>query len=141
MAVAQIDRGSHLAAAFQEVGGAALTVGVVEEHTVAHLTIALHLHSAYASADEGVCVADIGGVGCPESSFVDQQVVVVAHLVALMHHGVGVVDVILYAWVQCVVFAQCVGVDVVERLCSQQVVHGDVVHALVGCELESDVQS
>src|SRR3712207_4528003 len=132
MAVACIETHAALAACFAEGCGATLTVGVLGKHTIAHVALACHRGSAHLAGHHEVPTAYVGGVVSPEKSLLYLQCIVVSELVALAYElaftiGSHGVDVVLNARVASCIFAQGVGVDVVEALGTEQIIHRLVV--------------
>ena len=122
------------------MGRAALSVGVVGSHAVAHLAVAGHLRATHAAAHKRVEVALVILVGRPEVGLVHQNVEVEGEAVAFSHEAVGVVHVVLYTRVVGGIGSQGIGVDVVERGGAQHVVHGHVVHVLVRRHVDAHVE-
>ena len=92
MALAERDVGTSLGASVEEFRRAALAVAVVGSHTVTHLTVALHGDATYTTGNEEVGEFEVGGQRRPCLSLVDEDVVVVAELVAYLHFlGLGTV--------------------------------------------------
>ena len=137
MSLAEVERDAGLAAAVEEVRRTALAVGVVLGKSVAHLTVALHLSAAHTSADISVHTGECAAVSSPEVSLVNEDVIVISELVALLHHGIRIVEVILYLLGVLVVCAEGIVVEVVELCGSKQVVHRLIVHTLGGAEVKS----
>ena len=142
VASAQIIGQTGFAATFKELGRTTFTVGRHTQcfcHTIAHLAVALHGDTTDASCHEGcqrvLLVLQRGPCLC----LAHQQVVVIGKAVALFHYGVRIVQVVLYANVRRRIVAQRVGVDVVERVGAQQVLHRLVVHTLVGSQLQAHI--
>ena len=136
MAVADIEGKAGLATTLGEVGREAFAVRVLGEHTVAHVALAVHIGAAKLSGNHPVQVFAVDGIAAPHLSLLYLDVVVVAEDVALVDelsrtvetHGVQVV---LHIVVIGSIGAECIRVDVVERVASQQVVHGLIMVAFV----------
>ncbi len=137
VALAQVERGAHLEAPVQEIALSALAITVSGAHAVVHVAVPPHLRAAHPGCDEVVADALVLGDARPQARALVPQVIVVAHAVALAYGPVGVVEVILHARVCGRVVTECICVHVVEVRSAQHVLHGGVVHALVGGELQS----
>ena len=131
LAVGDVDVGTELHATRQELSQFAVSVAVVSKHTVAHVALTTHVIVVESSCEEVMHVAEILRVGGPDVSLTHLDLVVVAKLVAFSHKSVGVVEVVLYAWVGDAVSAEGVSVDVVVIIASEQVVHLLVVASAV----------
>ena len=139
VSLAQVEVYAGLGSSVEELSRAALAVGVLGGQSVAHLTFALHGGPCHASVDKEVSAIEVGGVSSPELSLVDEDVVVIAEAVAFLHHLVGMVHVVLRLLAVLTVVLDDVGVDIMEGVGAEQVVHRLIVQSLVGRELQSGV--
>ena len=145
MAVACVECGATFRASLAETSPAALAVGVVGKHTIAHVALATHLCLSQFAGHHQLPAAYIGRVVGPKQSFLHKEVIVVAELVSLVDEfaqavGACGVEVILYVGIVSGIVPQCVGVDVMERFGTEHVLHRLVMPTDVLCEHQTAVE-
>ena len=137
---AQVNGASHLEATVKEAAYTTLAVGVVCKQTVAHITVTPHSGTTDSSGYEAVTAAFVLAVLCVCVEFLYIDVVVIAEAVTYIDTLVGMVQVILHAWIGVWICTNGIGIDIVKILAPQQVVHCLIVIARVCIQLDTGTQ-
>ena len=141
MSSSHIPCGTSLGSSVEELGCAALAVGVVGSHTVAHLTVALHACSVHLGGGHQEPVSGLGRDTAPSRGLVHLNIIVISKHITFLDGCVALVQVILYPVVCVSIVADGVGVDVMIDGCAQHVFHGLVMTGVVRAELHTDVET
>ena len=145
--LAQVERAAHLESAIQEMSLSTLAVrgilgpslGRVIE-SVEHMSVSPHLSGSHLDREIVVTDALVLDKRSPSLGILADDIIIIAHLVTLSHHAIGIVEVILYLTIVGGISALCIGVHIVEIRSTQEVFHGGIMITLVVGQLQSHLE-